>query len=175
MPPYDPRDGHPKESAMAQQRRSDLDVLTEDDHARGCQGREYICTCGYDERLAAHVRRVERELVALCKVVALELGWDRMRAIKEGAREDHMADDPGLCDCCRRLVADVRGSMWHGHARICAACFYVWYDGGSVEDPTDPQQIAACVLKAEAANTWPFGPGGLVVSESRKLSGQNGG
>jgi hypothetical protein len=67
------------------------DVL-EDDHARGCQGREYTCTCGYDERVAAHVRRMERELVALRKVVALELGWDRMRAIKEGARDRPNAD-----------------------------------------------------------------------------------
>lgn len=28
-------------------------VLSADDHRRGCQGREYACTCGYDDRLIA--------------------------------------------------------------------------------------------------------------------------
>ena len=56
------------------------------------------------------------------------------------------------CDCCGRLVARVRGSVWHGEARICIACFYVWYDVGL----TDPATLATEVLAREAAGRWPF-------------------
>jgi hypothetical protein len=38
------------------------DVLTEDDHTRGCAGREYECTCGYDERVAAEIKRLRAAL-----------------------------------------------------------------------------------------------------------------
>lgn len=34
-----------------------------------------------------------------------------------------------ICDCCRRQVEKVRGSMWHGTSRICSECFIEWYDG----------------------------------------------
>jgi hypothetical protein len=63
---------------------------------------------------------------------------------------------PQVCDCCRRLVPKVRGSVWHGKSRICGACFYIWYDG-SHEDSTDPEKVAASVLAAEAAGAYPFG------------------
>jgi hypothetical protein len=33
-----------------------------------------------------------------------------------------------ICDCCRRDVDHVRGSFWHGEARICLECFAQWYD-----------------------------------------------
>jgi hypothetical protein len=33
-----------------------------------------------------------------------------------------------ICDCCRRNVEYVRGSFWHGDARICLECFAQWYD-----------------------------------------------
>ena len=36
-------------------------LLLDDDHARGCMGRQYLCTCGYDTRVdhaADVVRRV---------------------------------------------------------------------------------------------------------------------
>jgi hypothetical protein len=61
------------------------------------------------------------------------------------------------CDCCKRLVPHVRGSMWHGHSRICLACFYVWYDPSDGIDVADPAQVAAAVHAAEAAGTYPFG------------------
>jgi hypothetical protein len=32
-----------------------------------------------------------------------------------------------ICDCCRRNVDYVRGSFWHGDARICRECFAQWY------------------------------------------------
>lgn len=37
------------------------DVLTEDDHARGCAGREYACTCGYDQRMHDEIKRLRAE------------------------------------------------------------------------------------------------------------------
>jgi hypothetical protein len=33
-----------------------------------------------------------------------------------------------ICDCCRRDVEYVRGSFWHGDARICLECLSQWYD-----------------------------------------------
>ena len=57
-----------------------------------------------------------------------------------------------ICDCCDRRVPYVRGSMFHGTAQICVACFYAWYDGGQVE----PEKIKAFVLAAEANGIWPF-------------------
>lgn len=32
-----------------------LHAIRDDYHARGCQGREYTCTCGYDERVEAAI------------------------------------------------------------------------------------------------------------------------
>ena len=58
------------------------------------------------------------------------------------------------CDCCERTVSKVRGSPWHGNAKICLACFYVWYDGPC--DSGDPAQIAAEVLEAERIGAYPF-------------------
>ena len=57
-----------------------------------------------------------------------------------------------ICDCCHREVDYVRHSMWHGHAAICLACFYVWYECFS----SDPVKIKAYVLDAEARGEWPF-------------------
>jgi hypothetical protein len=65
-----------------------------------------------------------------------------------------------ICDCCQRDVDRVRGSMWHGQARICMACFYVWYDCGD-ETSSDPARIKAYVLNAEAKGEWPFVEGQL--------------
>lgn len=33
-----------------------------------------------------------------------------------------------VCDCCKREVEKVRGSVWHGDDLICLECFYEWYD-----------------------------------------------
>jgi hypothetical protein len=57
-----------------------------------------------------------------------------------------------LCDCCEREVWYVRGSVWHGPARICRACFYLWYEYGIV----DPVALKAEVLACEAAGRYPF-------------------
>lgn len=43
------------------------DVLTEDDHARGCAGREYECTCGYDSRVFDEIARLRLKLSNIAK------------------------------------------------------------------------------------------------------------
>lgn len=35
---------------------------TGEDHARGCEGRSYTCTCGYDDARDAEIDRLRREL-----------------------------------------------------------------------------------------------------------------
>lgn len=58
------------------------------------------------------------------------------------------APAPLVCDCCKRTVDRVRGSMWHGTARICLECFCQWYDPDSHEiNPTDPESIGNYVRK----------------------------
>ena len=42
-----------------------------------------------------------------------------------------------ICDCCRRDVEYVKGSFWHGDARICLECFAQWYD-------LDNDQVDSC-------------------------------
>lgn len=32
------------------------------DHERGCQGREYVCTCGHDAKLDAELKRLQKLL-----------------------------------------------------------------------------------------------------------------
>ena len=52
------------------------------------------------------------------------------------------------CDCCQRTVERVRGSMWHGDARICLECFAQWYDPDNNEvDQTSPVSIGNYVRK----------------------------
>ncbi len=49
-----------------------------------------------------------------------------------------------ICDCCRREVpsAKVRGSFWHGDAKICTDCFIQWYDpDNGTFDNCNPLQL----------------------------------
>jgi hypothetical protein len=47
-----------------------------------------------------------------------------------------------ICDCCKREVDYVRGSMWHNNYKICKECFYEWYDPTSdATDVTDKRSI----------------------------------
>jgi hypothetical protein len=41
------------------------DILTSD-HMRGCQGREYQCTCGYDDAKDEVIERLRRALLFDC-------------------------------------------------------------------------------------------------------------
>lgn len=60
----------------------------------------------------------------------------------------------GQCECCGRTVARLRTSIWHTPARICVACFMVWYDVST--NPEDPAAIKADVLRCEALGLFPF-------------------
>lgn len=46
------------------------DILTSDHH-RGCAGREYACTCGYDAAVLAEVVRLRAEIAQLTMRVAV--------------------------------------------------------------------------------------------------------
>ena len=48
-------------------------TITDDDHERGCSGREYECTCGYDARVAAEIVWLEAEVAALTKIKEVEI------------------------------------------------------------------------------------------------------
>jgi hypothetical protein len=62
--------------------------------------------------------------------------------------ECHLPPFSPVCSCCRREVDRVRGSFWHGDAKLCCECFSQWYDpdNESVE-PTDPVSIGNYVRR----------------------------
>jgi hypothetical protein len=62
------------------------------DHERGCQGREYTCTCGYDDSVADRITELEAENVRL-RVVARWAGHDDGCNMMSSWREDKP------CDC----------------------------------------------------------------------------
>jgi hypothetical protein len=85
-----------------------------DDHERLCQGREYSCTCGYDEKrdpllaeAAAKIERLNRELDDV---------WDALAIQRE--------DNGSFGDAFKRMTAEIerlraallkikRGSVWN--------------------------------------------------------------
>ena len=50
--------------------------------------------------------------------------------------------DPAPCDCCGVPSTYRRSSIWHGLGRICAPCFWIWYDPDWA-DSTKPEEIKA--------------------------------
>lgn len=40
------------------------------DHARGCEGRNYSCTCGYDDATADHIEALEGKVERLREVLS---------------------------------------------------------------------------------------------------------
>ena len=57
-----------------------------DDHERLCQGREYSCTCGYDEKrdplLAEAAAKIERLRAALVEIEQVALSYVHMKYAK---------------------------------------------------------------------------------------------
>jgi len=45
-------------------------LLTRGDHERGCEGRTYTCTCGYDERMETALRTLSEQLAEAREVIA---------------------------------------------------------------------------------------------------------
>ncbi|RYG87655.1 MAG: hypothetical protein EON59_06800 [Alphaproteobacteria bacterium] len=43
----------------------ELKAVADGDHDRGCQGREYVCSCGYDDRLAAAAEQAAQAIERL--------------------------------------------------------------------------------------------------------------
>lgn len=69
------------------------DIYATDDHARGCQGREYECTCGYDERSAATAREAAAEITRLRALVDEARGVVEPFASTVVLLRDHEPDD----------------------------------------------------------------------------------
>ena len=77
---------------------TDASKLADDDHARGCEGRCYTCTCGYDDRVDAALR--ERDTFAAENARLREeverFQSDHVRCLR---RDDvrHVCPNPDLC------------------------------------------------------------------------------
>lgn len=61
---------------------TELLSFTTRDHERGCAGREYVCSCGYDNELEAAVKRAVEEIGRLTAAVAEA----RAEGMEEAAR-----------------------------------------------------------------------------------------
>lgn len=68
------------------------DIWSNDDHARGCQGREYSCTCGFDERTFATAKeaaaRIEELEAERDFAVASEQASDEYVALQRARIEE---------------------------------------------------------------------------------------
>ncbi|MQX90292.1 hypothetical protein [Sinorhizobium meliloti] len=45
--------------------------MTMNDHARGCEGREYTCTCGYDDARDAVMERLAKALEPFARIAEI--------------------------------------------------------------------------------------------------------
>lgn len=73
------------------------------DHARGCEGRNYSCTCGYDDDTANRIKALLTEREA-----------DKARIAELEAALGQVAKSTGCCDACecwRKLSAKARATL----------------------------------------------------------------
>jgi len=59
-------------------------LLTRGDHERGCEGRTYTCTCGYDERMETALRTLSEQLAEAREVIRQHRDHGVALAIKAG-------------------------------------------------------------------------------------------
>ena len=102
--------------------------VANDDHARGCQGREYSCTCGYDDRVAATLEWA----VGKANEYAALADAERRRAEKAEAEIKRL----------RAVPEDVAGLVERLNG---------WFDGIRLSETTALQREAAAALTARAA------------------------
>jgi len=76
-------------------------LLTRGDHKRGCEGRTYTCTCGYDERMEAALRTLSEQLAEAREVIAA-----LRKPSPLGLDVDGMCDDHGAFMCKLCLPSD---------------------------------------------------------------------
>jgi hypothetical protein len=92
--------------------------------------------------------RTEFWRVLAIKELTLEDAWRAALEAAGRATSKPIKPKPPVCDCCKRTVEKVRGSMWHGESKICIECFHQWYDPDNDEvDPTKPLSIGNYVRK----------------------------
>jgi uncharacterized iron-regulated protein len=89
-------------------------VVFTHDHARSCQGREYICSCGHDDKIT----KAADELVNIIQA------QDRRIAELEaalGQAKKRMRNCRGAIESNQVVDKDVHGSLTNGMADIDAA------------------------------------------------------
>lgn len=79
--------------------------IEEENHARGCAGREYACTCGYDNAMEAEIRRLRREVVTVRREALTDA---RNAVIAEYLSEDSedptdVSYDHAITDCSNAI------------------------------------------------------------------------
>lgn len=79
------------------------DIWRDDDHERGCTGRNYECTCGFDARS-----------FATAKEAAIEI--ERLRAKLAEARAEALEE--AALECVRHAKSEMPITMWKWHPWI---------------------------------------------------------
>lgn len=90
-------------------------VLSADDHKRGCQGREYVCTCGYDDKIIAITNEAAEAIENLRadrdshQRLAIELMSSREQLLHDAADKvrAHLAGMDGLDTLLRTIAHDI--------------------------------------------------------------------
>jgi len=72
-----------------------LNAAIGDDHERGCQGRCYACTCGFDTRIHALLRECREEVL-------------RLRAERDAAEKARQIAFDASCDASAAQIAAER-------------------------------------------------------------------
>ena len=81
------------------------------DHARGCEGRNYSCTCGYDDEIAEErdALRAERGVEALVEALRRsKQGWENVLELQL-MPTTHRANIEELIDDARAALAQMGG------------------------------------------------------------------
>ena len=97
-------------------------ITATDDHDRGCQGREYSCTCGYDARVEALALEAATTLETLTEENA-RLEKDRGLAIKWANQSVSMLQSTffPVADALRALEAYLANTPHHNAPEAAAA------------------------------------------------------
>jgi len=84
------------------------ELNTTDDHARGCQGREYHCSCDYDIRVENAVFEAATTLEALTQENA------RLREALEGIKAEAERENGGWVHLKRAIAVGARKALGGG-------------------------------------------------------------
>ena len=81
-----------------------LRIYATDDHERGCQGRCYDCSCGYDEKRDPLLKDAANEI-------------ERLRIALKELRAENEARRPN--DALSNGMSPVKAAVWHVFGPVC--------------------------------------------------------